>query len=230
MSANCIGSLQVCRIRVAKLTAGGTPDPGPGNGYVSDAIIQANLSVELSQGDDFELKNGCGDIAQHYKDGDRVKRVNIDMEFSQLDSELVGLLTGSDTFYDAVEEVTIGGALLSSTDPVQSGVALELWSKAWASNQQANAALIGGSSSDVLYWRWVFPYVRFQLGQLTLQNDILRIPVTGYAQENSDMVATGPYGDFPAAVVAAGGITTSAGWFLDEEMPEAQCGYIPVGS
>ena len=226
----CLGSLQVCRIRVAKLTAGGTPDWGAGNGYISDAIIQADLSVELSSGDDFELKNGCGDIAQQYKDCDRPKRVNIDIEFSQLDSELVGLLTNSDTFYDAGEDVTIGGQLASSTDPCPYGVALEMWTKAWNSNQQANASLIGGSSSDVLYWRWFFPFVRFQIGNMTLQNDILRIPVTGYAQENDDMVSYGPYYDFPAAVQNAGGITTSMGWFLDDELPAAQCGYIEVGS
>jgi hypothetical protein len=142
----------------------------------------------------------------------------------------VGLLTGSDTFYDAVEEVTIGGALLSSTDPCQNGVALEMWTKAWNSNQQANASLIGGSSSDVLYWRWVFPFVRFQMGNMTLQNDILRIPVTGYAQENDDIPASGPYGDFPSAVSSAGGITTAMGWFVEDEIPEAECGYIAVGS
>jgi len=230
MADHCLGSLQVCRIRVAKLTAGGTPAAGASNGYISDAIIQATLNTEVEAGDDFVLKNGCGDIAQHFKDCDRVKRVNLDMEFSQLDSELVSLLTGSDTFYDNVEQITIGGAVLSSTDPCQTGVALELWSKTWASNQQANASLIGGSSSDVVYWRLVFPYVRFQLGSMTLQNDILRIPVTGYAQENDDMPSDGPYADFPTAVVNAGGITTSMGWFMDDEIPAAQCGYVPVGS
>lgn len=230
MSGHCVGSLQVCRIRVAKLTAGGTVAPGPDNGYISDAIIQASLTVDVSAGDDFELKNGCGDIAQQFKDCDRVKRVSVDMEFSQLDSELVGLLTGSDTFYDAGEDITIGGALLSSTDPCQTGVSMELWSKAWASNQQAPASLIGGSAADVTYWRWFFPFVRFQLGNLTLQNDILRIPVTGYAQQNDEMPATGPYSDFPSAVSSVGGIVTPMGWFLDDEVPEAQCGYITVGS
>lgn len=230
MASNCVGSLQVCRIRVAKLTPGGTPDTGAGNGYVSDAIIQADLSVEVSSGDDFEVKNGCGDIAQQYKDCDRVKRVNVDMEFSQLDSELVGLLTGSDTFYDAIEQTTIGGQLLSSTDPCQTGVSLELWTKVWDSNQQANASLIGGSQSDVLWWRWVFPFVRFQLGNMTLQNDILRIPVTGYAQQNDNLPDDGPYGDFPTVVENAGGITNPMGWFQESYIPDAECGYIAVGS
>lgn len=228
MSANCVGSLQVCRIRVASLTPGGLPDEGSDTGYVSDAIIQANLSVELESGDDFVLKNGCGNLCQTFKDSDRVKRVNIDMEFCQLDSELVGLLVNADTFYDAGEDVTIGAVIPSSTDGPGNGVALELWTKAWDSNQQANASLIGGSSSDVLYFRWFFPYVRFQLGNMTLQNDILRIPVAGYAQENDDMPADGPYQDFPAAVQSAGGITTAGGWFLDDSIPAAQCGYIPV--
>lgn len=228
MSANCVGSLQVCRIRVASLTAGGLPDAGNDTGYISDAIIQANLSIELETGDDFVLKNGEGNLCQTFKDADRVKRVNIDMEFCQLDSELVGLLTGAETFYDNVENVTLGAALPSSTDTPNNGVALELWTKAWDSNQQANAALIGGDPNDVLYFRWVFPYVRFQLGQMTLQNDILRIPVAGYAQENDDMPAEGPYQDFPAVVEAAGGITTAGGWFLDDNMPAPQCGYITV--
>lgn len=228
MSANCVGSLQVCRIRVAQLTAGGVPDTGSDTGYISDAIIQANINVELEAGDDFVLKNGCGNLCQTFKDSDRVKRVNVDMEFCQLDSELVGLLVGADTFYDNVEGVTIGASLPSSTDTPSYGVALELWTKAWDSNQHANASLIGGSANDVLYFRWFFPYVRFQLGAMTLQNDILRIPVAGYGQENDDMPNDGPYKDFPAAVTTAGGITTAGGWFLDDELPAAQCGYITV--
>ena len=224
----CVGSLQVCRIRVAGLTAGGLPDAGEDTGYSSDAIIQANVNVELEAGDDFVLKNGCGNLCQTFKDVDRVKRVNLDMEFCQLDSELVGLLVGAETFYDQAEAVTIGAALPSSTATAPNGVALELWTKAWDSNQHANASLIGGDPNDVLYFRWFFPKVQFQLGQLTLQNDILRIPVTGYGQENTEMPADGPYQDFPTAVVNAGGITTAGGWFLDDEIPEANCGYIEV--
>jgi hypothetical protein len=232
-TVHCVGSLQVCGIRVRKLTAGGTPAVGPQVGYVSDAIVEANLSIELSAGDDFELKNGCGDIAQQYKDCDKVKRVNVDMEFSQLDNELVGLLTGGDVFSTGgMDPVTIGGALLSSTDSCQTGVAMELYTKAWDNNQQMNAALIGGSASDVVAWRWFFPFVRFQLGNLTLQNDILRIPVSGYAQENSQMPAAGPFDDFPTAIVNAGGITTPMGWFMDEEsnLPDPGCGYVAFGS
>lgn len=227
MAANCIGSLQICRIRVAKLTPGGLPDEGD-NGYISDAIIQANIGVELETGDDFVLKNGCGNLCQTFKDCDRVKRVTIDMEFCQLDSELVGLLTDADTFFDGTD--TIGAVLPSSTDACNPGVALELWTKAWDSNQQANASLIGGDPNDVLYFRWFFPYVRFQLGAMNLQNDILRIPVAGYGQENDDMPASGPFGDFPSTVVSAGGIVTAGGWFLDDDLPAAQCGYIPVPS
>lgn len=226
MSANCVGSLQVCRLRVAQLTAGGLPDAGSDTGYVSDAIIQANITVELESGDDFVLKNGCGNLCQTFKDADRVKRVNIDMELCQLDSELVGLLVGADTFTDGGE--TIGASLPSSTDTPSYGVALELWTKAWDSNQQANASLIGGSSNDVLYFRWFFPFVRFQLGAMTLQNDILRIPVAGYGQENDDMPAEGPFQDFPNGVESAGGIVTAGGWFLDDTLPAAQCGYISV--
>lgn len=227
MSANCVGSLQVCRLRVAQLTAGGLPDAGVDTGYTSDAIIQANISVELESGDDFVLKNGCGNLCQTFKDADRVKRVNIDMELCQLDSELVGLLVGADTFVD-MSNNTLGAALPSSTDTPSNGVALELWTKAWDSNQQANASLIGGSSNDVLYFRWFFPFVRFQLGAMTLQNDILRIPVAGYGQENDDMPSEGPFQDFPTAVDTAGGITTAGGWFLDDTLPAAQCGYITV--
>ncbi len=227
MSANCVGSLQVCRLRVAQLTAGGLPEAGSDSGYVSDAIIQANISVELESGDDFVLKNGCGNLCQTFKDADRVKRVNLDMELCQLDSELVGLLVGADTFVD-LSNNTLGAALPSSTDSPSYGVALELWTKAWDSNQQANASLIGGSSNDVLYFRWFFPFVRFQLGAMTLQNDILRIPVAGYGQENDDMPADGPFQDFPMAVENVGGITTAGGWFLDDDIPDAQCGYIAV--
>ena len=221
-SPHCYGSLQVCRLRVAQLTSGGAPDPGADNGYVSDALVTVNLGIELDEGDDLTLKNGCGDICQTFKGRDTIKRVNLDMELCQLDAELISLLTGATLFTDGSGDA-LGFQFPSADDAEPDPVSLEVWSKAWDGAQQA----VDGSS-NALYWHWVFPSTSWNMGDTTLENDILRVPVTGNGIENDQITSNGPYDDWPSGVISGGGVTTAGGVFLDSTIPDAACGFIEV--
>jgi hypothetical protein len=225
---HCYGSLQVCALRVAKLDAAGSPESGANNGYVSDAIIQAQIQVEVEEGDEFTLKNGCGAICQTYKDCDRVKRVTLDMDLCQLDSELLSLLTSGSNIIDISSGDSIGYQLPEAQTECSNGVSLELWTKAWDGSYQATAPVYGGTAET--WWHWVMPSVKFQLGQLSLQNDVLTVPVKGFGNDNPRITANGPFDDWPSDIVALGGITSSAGWFLDDTLPTASCGFINVPS
>jgi len=222
---HCFGSLQVCALRAAKLDASGVPEAGASNGYITDSLIQAGISLELETGDDFTLKNGCGAICQTFRDCDRIKRASVDLELCQLDSELISLLLDSGTlFTDTLSGDAIGFALPGSTVDCPDGVALELWTKAWDGSAQAEAPFLLAPT----YFRFVFPKVRFQMGDLTLENDIMRIPLVGIADENPNMPSDGPFDDWNADVDSAGGITTVGGWFMDDTLPTATCGFIAV--
>jgi hypothetical protein len=224
-SPHCYGSLQVCALRVAALDASGAPLPGASNGYVSDSLIQASVSLELETGDDFTLKNGCGAICQTFRDCDRIKRAAVDLELCTLDSELIALLIGAGTlFTDTGTGDAIGYELPSSAIDCPDGVSLELWTKAWDGASQAAAPFLGAPS----YYHFVFPKVRWQMGDLTMENEIMSIPLTGIADENPGMDADGPFDDWNADIILAGGFTTVGGWFLDDTLPTAACGYIAV--
>ncbi len=220
---HCFGSLQVCRLRVAELATNGVPVAGADNGYVTDAVIKVDVSTEIEQGDELTLKNGCGSVCQTYKDSDRLKRLSLKMDLCQLDSELISLLVGG-TVIDSSGD-TIGFALPSLDDDPSNGVCLELWTKAWDGSEQATPASLSNAAA---YFHWVFPKATFTLGNITMENDVMTIPVEGFSNENSSLPAHGPYNDWPAAVTAAGGIVTAGGWFLDSSIPDAECGFITV--
>jgi len=225
---SCFGSLQVCAMRVALLDETGAPLPGANNGYVSDAVVTIDVGVELSEGDDFELKNGCGNICQTFKDCDRIKRLNLSLELCQLDYELVQMLVGGTLFTDSGSGILgtpLGWEFPASTDPCEDGVSFEFWTKAWDGAEQAAP---GAPLSGIAYHHWVATRAKFQLADNTVENDILTFALEGFGEENDALPADGPFGDWPAWVSINGGFTTTGGIFLDDSIPTAACGSIEV--
>lgn len=221
----CFGSLQACAIRLAKITAAGAPDVGASNGYVSDALISLQVSVELTEGDEFEQKNGCGAICQTFKDCDRIKRLSLSMDLCQLDANLIEFLTDADLFSSGGNP--IGWQFPSVTAACPNGVSLEVWTKAWDGTEQAVPTF---TDPDAAYWHWVFPRTKWTMGNITMDNSIMVVPVTGFAEENSSITANGPFNDWPEAVANAGGVTRVGGVFLDASIPTAACAAISVPS
>ncbi|HUW17557.1 MAG TPA: hypothetical protein VMW94_10810 [Actinomycetes bacterium] len=121
---------------------------------------------------------------------------------------------------------SIGWEAPPLSTPCSDGVSLELWAKAWNTDQQALPAYLGGATPG--YFRFFFPKVVFRPGDITLENEFARTPVVGKASPNSGMTADGPYQDFPVGVSGAGGITNLYGWFIDDDPPPSVCGFITV--
>lgn len=221
---HCFASLQVCALRVARLDASGVPSAGASNGYVTDGLITLGVTTELTEGDEFEVKNGCGAICAVFKDCDRVKRLTFDMSLCHLDSELLELLAGGSVFVDG------GGDAIGYQYPevgasaCPNGVALEVWTKAWDNDTQAQPTYVGGNT----YFHFVFPRTYWSPGQFTLENGILEVPLTGYGTENANITSNGPYEDWPTEIESAGGIYRVGGWFFDGTLPTAACGYTEV--
>lgn len=222
--SECFASLQVCGIRVARLNAAGAPVAGSSSGYVSDAMISVDVGLEVTTGDDLEVKNGCGSLCAAFKDCDRLKRVTLGMTLCQLDTELIELLTGATTFTSGGS--AIGLQLPSTGADCPVGASFEVWTKAWDGGEQGVAASVGGAT----YFHFVFPRTKWRIGNFTLENKFLEAKLEGFGEENSQITANGPFNDWPAAVAGAGGVTRIGGWFYDDAPPTAQCGYIPVAA
>lgn len=225
MSSTCFASLQLNAIRVAQLTTAGSPVNGAGHGYVTDAAIKLDVAVELEQGTELTQKNGSGALCAVFKTADRIKRLNLAMDLCQLDSSLLAMLTGADTFVDSGN--AIGFQYPSVSGEEVGGVCIEAWSKAWDGAEQAVPDF---TDPNAAFFHWVFPRTKWVQGSITIEEGIMVIPVTGTGEENTQITANGPFDDWPQAIANAGGVTRVGGVFLDDEIPTATCGPISVTS
>jgi len=208
----CYSSLQACLIRLSKLDASGAPLAGAANGYASTAVIDLTVAVEIEEGDEFTLRNACGEICATFKDVDRIKRLNLSLNLCQLDFYLIEFLTDADLFESG--GVPVGFQYPSVSAAAPNGVCFEIWTKAWDGTEQATPTF---TTPDVAYDHWVFPRTKWVMGDLTMENDLMVVPVEGTSEENSNITANGPFNDWPAAVAGAGGVTRVGGVFYDSK-------------
>lgn len=205
----CLSSVRARRLRVARLHEDGTLDPGTENLYISDALLSIGTSPEIEAGEELVQRNGSGEICVYVSGDDEVKRYNLTLTLCQLDSELLEMLTGATLITNGGITVGVQMPRIGDTKP---RVCVEAWSEARTSRQQAS------EDGSVLWWHWVWPNVKWTIGDFTLEAGILNVPLNGKAEEN-DSMGTGPAADWPDL------ITSAQAWFLDDEIPDAVCGY-----
>lgn len=189
-------SLQVCRIRATRLTASGVPATGASAAFVSDAILTVRIAFDYQAGAEILAENGCGGICAYFKGPDRLKKINMGFELCDLDSELIEVLTPTSLIVSGGQ--TIGHLLPRSsacTTEENNGAYLEFWSNRWDSCSEPS-----GAQAGLKYWHWMFPKVILRTGDMTLENGFLRVPVEGYATENS-AAGNGPFNDFPGTTL-----------------------------
>lgn len=213
-------SIQVCAMRVTRLTASGTPMTGAGttNGYIAKAPVMVTLTPDNQTGPELTLENGCGTLAGYYQAPDMLKKYSIKFELTDLDAELLEILTDEPL-------VSVGGETVGKTSKriaacgagTRNGVAVEFWSKKW------NSCSV--PSGDELYWHWFMPWAFLQTGEVSLENDFSTIPVEGYLQESPNFNrggwTNGQWPD-PAGLDAAWGVVS------ESYFPTAASGYQAV--
>lgn len=185
MATVCIKTLQFCRLRVARLNANGTPKVGSGNLYITDQQISLVIGLNLSAGDDFEQKTGCGDISFSFKDRDKVKNLTLTLILATAEPEITELLIGGDLITSGPD--TIGYALPAvGTTGNEDGCSVEGWTKN-----------IRGSTldEDWPYVRWVLPKTFWTPSNKTLANNPITHEYTGTGEENENWL-DGPVNDW----------------------------------
>lgn len=218
----CLGSARVCALRVTRLDANCNIVKGANNAVASSAIVRLQSSPEYETGDEFLQKNGCGDICLYIKALDKLKRMNLQMDLCTRDMELIELLTGASLY-------TIDGAVsglsrrgIGEADPDR--VSVELWTKAIPTGQSGACTQGNGAT----WWRWVYPAATFTLGDVTHENGIGLVTLSGFADPNPNWY-NGPFNDWPAD--EAFDINSPEHFILDSDGPPATtCGYITVPS
>jgi len=222
MTSTCVTSLDLCAIRVARLSDAGVPQAGATNGYAANSPIRLQVTVTTEAGEEFTQRNGCGDLCAVFEEPDKIKGLQLAMDLCQLDAYLLRLTAGVDVIEDAGEAIGFEFPEVGSTpDPV----CLEGWTKAWEGSQPATPTF---TAPDAAYMHWVFPFTRWVNGDITMEHQLMVVPVSGKGRENANIGATGPFDDWPSVIASRGGITRIGGWFYDATLPEVECDYVPV--
>lgn len=215
----CTQRLKVCHLRVLRLDDDGTVMTGTESRYESPAPATFNYTPTAPERERFEQINGCGDQCALYIGNPKaVDSAELSLTVCNQDAELTELLAGG-----AIIDTATGGGdtigYLSSTDATVNvnGVAIEVWSYAWNGRQRA---LRNGAPA---FYRHTFAKTGWSLDEQTGENAIATITYTGIAEVN-DQYGTGYTADpFPVPLGSS-----VYGWFIDDAMPAAACGYQAV--
>jgi hypothetical protein len=220
--AVCKGTAKACGLRVSRLSSTCGCIAGTNNTVMTSALIRMDASPEYETGDDYTLKNGCGDICLSLKDCDQLKRMNLELELCTRDMELLELLTGASiySYDDGSGAQAYGysrrGVGAACPDPVS----VEIWSKV-IDNTGACSTLTDPTPQ---YWRTVWPRATFTLGDVSFANEIATINLSGFAEPNPAF-GNGCHNDVLTGVTLDP--TSPEHYFLDPlGLPATACGYI----
>lgn len=199
---------------------------GANNAVASTAIVRLQSTPEYETGDEFIQKNGCGDICLYVKNADKLKRMNLTLELCTRDMQMLELLTGGQLILSGTEVIGFSRRGVGAADP--NPVSIELWTRAIPTGTSGACPETGAAQAS--WWRWVYPRATFTLGDVTHENGIGLVSLTGFADPNP-FWTNGPFNDWPGNA------------FPDPDSPEhfvldtvgpptTQCGYIsvPLGS
>jgi hypothetical protein len=225
VTSTCITSLDLCAIRAAALSATGVPLAGATYGYTSAAPIRLQVGVQTEAGAAGTLRNGCGLLMLVYRNPDQVTGVELSLDLCQLDADLLSLMTGARLYNDGAGNAV--GLQAPQVGAQPGPVSFECWTKAWNLNQQY---VHTQTAPNPTWIHWVFPFTRWTPGDVTLEHDLLTIPVKGTGAENPVMPTAGPFNDWPIVVGSAGGATGVYAFFLDSAPPPATCTWVATNA
>jgi hypothetical protein len=206
----CAVQVKACAIRVTELDETGAPDPGADSMYVSDALVSMGFTTEITEGDDIDIPNACGESIVVQGD-DLPTSVSIELQIREPDPKLVEKLGGGEVLTDGGDEGYAAPRLNQIAKP--NGVSIELWTKRYLSTGQPDTA-------NPYNW-WVFPLVRLNVNDATFENGPFQPTFNGTAFENENWL-DGPTNDWAVT-------STSAYQFMPTAtIPTPDCDYVAV--
>lgn len=231
----CIGELQACVLRAARLNANCHPTGGTNGGIVTAGLVTLTADPVLKEAKEYEQENACGDLLFSLEKAERVKRYRLSGEFGFSDFEMMAMLFGGGTILgkvggDFAGEV-IGYYDPLYTDPEPNGVYLEVITTAIESGSGDCFTSSGGTPVAIGH---IFGKVKFTPGSKTFADEVKRITFTGTATNNPNL-ADGPWDDFPGAGYIPNSPHLEVGYSEEEYeaiLADVACGYqdLPAGS
>lgn len=219
MSDFCGSAIKACAVRLTRLDDCGRPVVGPKSVITSRGFISVTASADVEAGNEFLVKNACGDLCINERDCDILKRYNVKVLFCKIDPGAVELTTSQRLLTDPTTGDAKGFALGNAIQ-CDSGWSLELWQKL------AGDQCTTGGPQPWLYW--AFPWLsNGQLGDLTFENGPFQFEVNAQTKAvNTNSWGTDNRG--PECVLPAGaGLLEGehvASFVTDVQPPDDVCG------
>jgi hypothetical protein len=221
MPSECRSVIKSCLARFIRLDECGSIVVGPSSVLTTKGYISVTATAQLETGEEFILKNACGELCVNEKDADQFKRYDLEMEFCQVDPELLELISGARLLVDG------GGTsrgFAHGENPLTENFSLELWTK-------VTPSVCGAGEGAEWYW-FAFPWVtNGVLNDVTFENGPITLTVTASSHgAGSDWGR----GLGPDCILPSGAEATSVdhlmAYLTNVQPPEVVCGLQAVAA
>jgi hypothetical protein len=203
MATQILKSIKGKTVRLTRLDSCGDVVYGSCSSLVSDCFVSVTLSGEYEAGTEFVQKSAWGDLCINDKDPDILKRVNVAIEFAELNPDALDFITASNPVTSGSD--TIGASW--GTDPNETAFALEIWTKRTG---------VDCNPSSPEWGYFAVPFVKNGKvdGDIAIENGALTVSLMGEAFGAPASWASTPYtsnpfvASFPAGDIFGMVVTT----------------------
>lgn len=187
MATQILKSIKGKVVRLTRLDSCGEVVEGSCTTLVTECFVSVTMSAEVEEGDEYLQKNAWGDFCINDKDADRIKRVNVSIEFAEANPDALDILANA-------QAVVSGGETIGATfgpDTQAAAYALEVWTK------RANPDQCSTTTPE--YGYFLVPFVKNGRldGDVTIENGALTVSVVGQAFGAPASWDEGPYSENP---------------------------------
>lgn len=167
----CVSGIKACRLRIVRLDACGAPVVGAKSVVTSKGFISVGSTADVEAGQEYLVKDACGDLCINEKDCDRFKRLTLALKFCLMDFAGAEIMTGQRVQVDATGNA-VGFAIGENVTGCDEFWSLELWQKIAGQPCDSNG------DPEWLYWAW--PYLQQgTIGNFTFDNNAFEFDVDG---------------------------------------------------
>lgn len=187
MASRCVSPIKARVMRIVKLDSCGNPVTGAGSVVVSSGFVQIEVEPEYEEGTEYIVRNANDELCVNEKSPNTLKRVNLTMDFCQIDPDAVVIMTGERLLQATGGPPVTGTGVAFGEGQLTTRFSLEVWQP---------VAGTGGCTGGVeQFVYWAFPNVgNPQIGSFTLENAALTFSV-----EADTKAASSSWGDGPGS-------------------------------
>lgn len=185
MASRCVAPIKARVMRIVRLDSCGNPVSGAGSVVTSNGFIQIEVEPEYEEGTEYLVRNANDELCVNEKSPNTLKRVNLSMDFCQIDPDAIVLMTGERLLQATGGPPVTGTGVAFGEGQLTNRFSLEVWQPV------AGTGGCAGGAEQFVYW--AFPNVgNTQIGSFTLENAALTFTV-----EADTKAAATTWGDGP---------------------------------